>query len=460
VNWADTLVLCLYAVLAVLIVVGVAAARGNVMASGVVHRLVRVEPNEISAMLISTLYFFCTLMSYSILRPIRDEMAVATGVADLPKLFLVTMTAMAVVTPLYGALVARTPVRRFVRFVYVFLAVNLVAFYVAWRSGVRPVAVEWTFFGWLSVYALFGTSMFWSVMADTFSSTQARRIFGFIGVGGTMGFITGLSITGFFAKQLGRPNLLLASATLVVISAVLAHLVPKAAADKDTMAAEKKQAAVLGGGVWAGALHVLTSRYLAGIAVFLFLFVLGSTVLYSAQTDIIGRFYTDRVLRTEVLARMELAVQLITGFGQMFFAARLMRAGLTLTLIAVPVVSIVGFVALGATAWGVLPLLGTFVAFNVARRAANFMLTQPSRKVLFTVLSREDKYKTTAFLETFVYRAGDQFSVWAYAALAGLGLTVTGISWLSLPVSIVYLLLAVWLARKEQAMAASLTAAA
>jgi AAA family ATP:ADP antiporter len=455
VSLADALVTGLYVVLAALIVAGVAAAHGNATASTWLHRLVKVERSEVSAMLISTLFFFCTLMSYSILRPIRDEMAVATGVADLPKLFLTTLTAMAVVTPMYGALVARIPVRRFVRVIYLFLALNLVAFYFAWRTGVAPIAVEWVFFGWLSVYALFGTSMFWSVMADTFSSAQARRIFGFIGVGGTIGFITGLSITGFFAKVLGRANLMLVSAALIFISWVLAQLVPKAAADKDTIAAEQKQAAVLGGGAWAGAVHVLTSPYLLGIAGFLFLFVFGSTVLYAAQTDIIGRFYTDRVVRTELLARMELATQLITAFGQMFLAARLMRAGLTLTLIAVPVVSIVGFAALGSTAWGVLPLLGTFVVFNVARRAINFMLTQPSRKVLFTVLSREDKYKTVGFLETFVYRAGDQASVWGYAWLASLGLLVTDIAWITVPISLAYLVLAIWLARREQEMAAA-----
>src|SRR5262249_52284735 len=134
-------------------------------------------------------------------------------------------------------------------------------------------------------------------------------------------------------------------------------------------------------------------------------------------------------------------------------AARLMKRGLTLTIVAVPVVSIVGFVALGSTAWGVLPLLGTFVVFNVLRRAVNFMLTQPSRKVLFTVIPREDKYKTVTFLETFVYRAGDQLSVWGYAWLASLGFLVTGISWITVPISVAYLLLAFWLAKREEEMA-------
>lgn len=459
-SWADGLVIALYATLVVLIAIGVAAARGNARASGLLQRAVNVEQREIAAMLISSIYFFCTLMSYSLLRPIRDEMAAATGVQELPQLFLTTTTVMVIVTPLYGALVARVSVRRFVRFIYLFVVANLIFFYFSWKSGAAPKAVEWLFFAWLTVYSVFGTSMFWSVMADSFSRRQATRIFGFISVGGTVGFVAGLSITAFFTKALGRANLMLLSATLVFIALVLAEFVPKAAGGEDTIATEEKQNAVLGGGAWAGAIHVLKSPYLAGIAGFLFLFSFGSTVLYSAQTDIIGKLYTDRVLRTEILARMELATQLLAAFGQMFLTARLMRKGLTTTLIAVPVVSILGFVAMGTTGWGVLPLLGTFMAFTVLRRAVNFMLTQPSRKVLFTVIPREDKYKTVTFLETFVYRTSDQLSVWGYAWLASLGFLVTGISWITVPVSVVYLMLGLWLARREEEMAAQQAAAA
>src|SRR4030095_13632300 len=128
--------------------------------------------------------------------------------------------------------------------------------------------------------------------------------------------------------------------------------------------------------------------------------------------------------------------------------------GLSVTLAAVPFVSIIGFTALGMTAWGVLPLLGTFVVFGVARRSIEFMLTNPSRKILFTVISREDKYKANSFIETFVYRTGDQITSWSYAGLTALGLTLTGIAWVAVPVSAVYLALGVWLGRKQKEMAA------
>jgi AAA family ATP:ADP antiporter len=159
-------------------------------------------------------------------------------------------------------------------------------------------------------------------------------------------------------------------------------------------------------------------------------------------------------LQTAILARLELGAQLLTAFIQAFVTARAIRlGGLSLTLSAVPIVSIVGFAAFGATAWGLTPLLGTFMAFYVLRRASDFSLTQPSRKILFTVLSREDKYKASSFVETSVYRLGDQLGVWVYAGLAALGLTLTGISWVAVPMSAVFLALGLWLARRQRELA-------
>ena len=422
------------------------------------RRLVDVRPGEVRVMLLSGLYFYFALSAYFILRPIRDEMAVASGVRNLPWLFAGALAAMLVANPLYAAVVARMPVRRFVAVTYGFFAANLLVFYVLWRMHVAEVATGRAFFVWTSVFSLFVPSVFWGVMADTFHNTQAKRLFGFIAVGGTLGSISGSAITSFLAQEVGVPNLLLVSATFVVIAILLVSSMPPrsvvAAAGGVTAASADRERELIGGSVWAGFTHVIKSPYLAGIAAFLLLYTFGSTVMYFGQTEIIGEFYKDRELRTAILARIELTTQVIAGIGQAFLTARLIRLfGLSVTLAAVPFVSIVGFTALGMTAWGVLPLLATFVVFGIARRSIEFMLTNPSRKILFTVISREDKYKANSFIETVVYRAGDQITSWSYAGLAALGLTLTGIAWVAVPLSAVYLALGVWLGRQQREMA-------
>ena len=426
------------------------------------RRLVDVRPGEVRVMLLSCLYFYFALSAYFILRPIRDEMAVASGVRNLPWLFAGTLGAMLVANPLYAAVVARMPVRRFVAVTYGFFAANLLVFYVLWRMHVAEIATGRAFFIWTSVFNLFVVSVFWGVMADTFHNTQAKRLFGFIAVGGTLGSISGSAITSFLVQEVGVPNLILVSATFIVIAILLVSSIPPrsavAAAGGVTAAPDDRERELIGGSVWAGLTHVLKSRYLAGIAAFLLLYTFGNTVMYFAQTDIIGQVYKDRELRTAILARIELTTQVIAGIGQAFLTARLIRLfGLSVTLAAVPFVSIIGFTALGMTAWGVLPLLATFVVFGIARRSIEFMLTNPSRKILFTVISREDKYKANSFIETVVYRAGDQITSWSYAGLAALGLTLTGIAWVAVPLSAVYLALGVWLGRRQREMASQQT---
>ena len=107
-----------------------------------------------------------------------------------------------------------------------------------------------------------------------------------------------------------------------------------------------------------------------------------------------------------------------------------------------------GFGALGA-----MPVFTTLVAFLVLRRASNYALTNPAMEVLYTVVPREDKYKAKAFIDTFVYRAGDQIAAWTYAGLAALGLSLAGIAFMAIPMAAVWLMLGLWLGRRQAELA-------
>src|SRR5688500_13511755 len=192
------------------------------------RRVVDVEPGEVRAMLLACLYFFFIFTSYFILRPIRDEMAVASGARSLPWLFAGTLTGMALVNPLYAALVVRFPVKRFITITYQFFALNLLLFYLAWRSGGATLWAGRGFFIWTSVFNLFVLSVFWQFMADTFRSGQAKRLFGFIAVGGTLGSISGSAITALLVDNVGAANLLLVSAALLQVAVAIVLFFPAA----------------------------------------------------------------------------------------------------------------------------------------------------------------------------------------------------------------------------------------
>ncbi|MGA8917356.1 MAG: MFS transporter, partial [Pseudolabrys sp.] len=180
-------------------------------------RVMPATPQERAAALWSFAYFFALLAGYYVLRPLRDQMGIAGGVKNLPWLFTATFITLLVAQPLYGALVARLPRARFIPIVYHFFVANLVLFWVLLTFGVETVLVARIFFVWVSVFNLFAVAVFWSFMADLFTSEQGKRLFGFIGAGGTAGALLGPIMTIWLSVPLGPVNLMIAAAVLLEI---------------------------------------------------------------------------------------------------------------------------------------------------------------------------------------------------------------------------------------------------
>lgn len=426
--------------------------------AALLRRIVDVRPAEIAATLTSFAFFFFVLSSYFILRPVRDLIAVTTSPTRLPWLFGGTLITMLVANRLFSALVVRLPVRRFVPLTYHFFAANLLVFFAILHVTGGGVAGTQTlgivFYIWTSVYNLFITSVFWCFMADVFRSEQAKRLFGFIGVGGTLGSITGSTLCAELADRIGVVNLFLVSVVLLEAAAIIVLRFPPAPRSAATANADDDdptRSARIGGSVWAGVTSLLRSPYLLGIAGFQILYTIGSTLLYFEQAGIIRTTFASAESRTVALAHIEQAVQTLTVITQIFLTGRIIRwLGLAATLALLPAMTALGFSALGLS-----PIFATLVMFIVLRRGTNFGITNPAMEVLFTVVSREDKYKAKSFIETFIYRAGDQVGAWTYALFAALGLGVSGAAYGAVPFAIVWLLLGFWLGRRQGQLAAA-----
>ncbi|HEY2854663.1 MAG TPA: MFS transporter [Gemmatimonadaceae bacterium] len=422
------------------------------------RRLVDVRPNETTAMWSSFVFFFFVLSSYFILRPIRDAVAVSNGVSRLPWLFAGTLAVMLVANPLFSSLVVRLPVRRFIPITYQFFAANLVVFFFVMRTtaSAQSLGPRWVgivFYLWASVYNLFITSVFWCLMADVFRSDQAKRLFGFIGVGGTLGSITGSLLTATLARRIGTVNLLLISIALLEIASLLVARFPTTSfrAATDTAGVSEKEEKPIGGSVWAGLVSSVRSPYLLGIAGFQILYTIGSTFLYFELTDIVRRYAAGADERTAVLGYIELAVQTLTVVTQIFLTGRVIRwFGLAATLALLPALTVLGFTALGLA-----PILATVVVFTVLRRGTNLGFTNPAVEVLFTVVPREDKYKAKSFIETFVYRAGDQIGAWTYQLFLVFALGASGAAFGAVPFAAAWLALGLWLGRRQGQLAAA-----
>ena len=424
--------------------------------------MVDVRPDEVRALLLSCLYFFCLLSAYYIIRPMREQMGVTGGVRNLPWLYTGTLLSMLAVHPPFAALVARLPRRRFITLSYRFFAANILAFFLLFHvlgDGTASVWAGRIFFVWTSVFNLFVVSVFWAFMVDIFRGDQARRLFGFIGVGGTLGGIAGAALTAGLAERVGPDNLLLVSALLLEVAVQCVRRLADSSVRAEVKTGEpflRDGEAVIGGRVLAGIWHVLRSPYLLGICVYMLLFTFGSTVLYFLQAQIADKAFSDRASLTAFFASLDLAVNVLTLVTQAFLTGRIIRLiGVTMTLGLLPILSIVGFTALGAV-----PVLAVFVVFQVLRRAGEYAVARPAREVLYTAVSREDKYKAKHFIDTFVYRAGDQVGAWSMAGMTALGLGVTGSAFVAAPFAAVWLVVALWLGRKHRALGGTAASAA
>jgi ATP:ADP antiporter, AAA family len=415
-----------------------------------VGRVVEAKPDEMKALLWSFSYFFFLLASYFILRPLRDEMAAAAGRDFLQWLFTATFFVMLIVSPIYAAAVARLPRRRFIPLVYHFFIFNLAVFWVLLQVDAWRVETARIFFVWVSVFNLFAVSVFWSFMADLYRTEQSKRLFGFIAAGGTAGTLLGSTVTVTLAGALGPVNLLVVAAVLLELAVLCAIRLERAAPQKTDeprpATAAEPQGATMGGGMFDGFMLILRSPYLAGIAAWVALLSLAGTFLYFMQIDVVRAASPDPATRTRIFAGMDLAANLLTLALQFFATGRIVkRFGAGPSAAVLPIVFTAGFAALA-----VAPALAVIVVFQVLQRVGNFAFSNPAREIFFTSVAVDEKYKAKNLIDTAVFRGGDVVFSWLFTGLRGLGLGLTGVASVAIPLMIGWAAIALALGRAQE----------
>lgn len=422
--------------------------RVNLSIRSALSEAVQVEPGEGRALLWSFSYFFALLCSYYIIRPMRDEMGILGGVENLQWLFTGTLLAMTAAIPLFGWISSRFPRRRFLPYIYLFFIATLLLFYLLMDGQVAAEYVARAFFIWASVFNLFVVSVFWSFMADLYSNAQARRLFGFIAAGGTLGALAGPALTALLVEPLGAQNLLLLSAAFLLWAILCIHRLSAWSAIKAPAkdgASARQNEELVGGSIWSGITMVIRSPYLLGICLLMLLFTTLATFLYFMQAQIIRDAFADSAQRTAVFASIDLAVNTLTLITQVFLTSRLIRwFGLAAVLAVIPVLLATGFALISIS-----PVLAVLLVVQVIRRAGNYAVMRPAREMLYVVLSREEKYKAKNFIDTVVYRTGDAVSAWLYAGMRSAGLSLSAIAVIAVPLALLWAWVAFGLGRQQ-----------
>ncbi|QII37238.1 MFS transporter [Rouxiella badensis] len=391
-------------------------------------KVVRIRREEIAPLLWGWLYIFSLLGAYYMIRPIRDTISTLTGAHSLPWLFSAVLVTMLLLQWPYNKLTQCLPRERFISYSYQFCAAILLLFAALFTlpGGLNNPWVGRLFFIWVSVFNLFAVSVFWALIVDVFDTRRGKRLFGLLAAAATVGAIAGSSITALLARHLSTSMLLILSVVLIQISVFSAVKLSRSGQrlKKPPSQGEKVRDTLQGKGALAplftGISQTMRSPYLLGICGYILFYSITSTLLYFQQASIVRQAFSDESQRTAFFASVDLTINVLTLICQLTASGRIIsRFGTPYTLMLLPLVSIIGFAWLG---WA--PSLSVLVGFTILRRAINFALSRPSREILFTVVSKEEKYHAKVFIDTLVYRAGDQMGAWSYQAISLLGLAL------------------------------------
>ena len=393
------------------------------------HKASEIRPYEVKAVSLSFVYFFFLLGSYYILRPLRDAMGTVYGVDDLEVLWTYTFIFSFIAVPVFGFFASRMRLSALLPWTYGFFVINILIFYVLFEHMPENRTLAGVFYCWTSVFNMLIVSVFWSFMADIFSRQQAKRIFGFVAAGGSVGAVAGPSLTAVLVNYVSTNTLLPISAFGFVIAIAVVILLER---EKAAMAASgalaghdfqpTQLAKKLGGNPFSGFSLVVKSPYLTLIAAMVLMLTWVSTILYFEQADHISKAFATREARTQAFALVDVAVNVGAIMIQLFGTSRLvLRFGITSALMLVPALMLFAFVGVAAV-----PLLSMLLGVQIVRRVAEYAVARPGREMLFTVVDQESKYKAKNVIDTVVYRFGDLSSAWLTGGLKAMGAGTAG----------------------------------
>lgn len=410
------------------------------MTTAVLQRFTNIRRDEVGPTIVAGLFFFCVLTALMVVRPAREALGMQRGIEAIRWLFMGTVAVTLLVNPLFGWLVSRFRRLVFVNATYLFFAFGLIGFYALLALAPASIGQRTgqVFYVWFSVFNLFAVMLFWALMADRFALEQSKRLFGAIAVGGTLGAIFGPWLASRLARPLGTPALLLVAAGFLVLALGAAAWLARLRPEEGHAPADDS---LIGGGAWEGLRAIARSPYLLAICGYVLILAVMVTFIYFTRLQMVAALGTDIDMRTAMFARIDMITQAATLLLQAVVTGHLMkRLGVSVTLALLPLTAALGFLGLAVAG-----SIAALIAFEAAFRAVQRGVMRPSRETLFTVVPRADRYKAKAFIDTFVYRAGDVAGAQTEGLLGRLGMALAALACVAVPLAAAWMALGIWL---------------
>lgn len=413
--------------------------------------LADVRAGEGAGVLLLGLNVFLLLVSYYLLKTVREPLILTQGGAEV-KAYSAAFQALLLlaIVPAYGAFASRVSRIRLITWVTLVFVFNLLLFYVFGIAGAREGVV---FFLWVGIFNVFTIAQFWSFANDLYSHSHGKRLFPAIAVGGSLGSLVGAQAAAMLMHATGPYPLMLISAALLAICILIGRTIHyRAAADPVHFAAGPAEAPL----AKTGALDLLLrDRYLGLIAVL----ILVLNIVNNSGEFLLGKFVTAEAVR--VAGSNLAAQQIVIGefYGhyevwyntvalglQMFAVSRIFRyAGVRAALFVLPCIALASYSSLL-----LVPLLPVIRWAKIVENGADYSIEKTTEQALFLSTSREAKYKAKAAIDTFIKRAGDVLAAVAVYVGTRLAFGVKGFAVTNLVLTVLWVAVAVGIARQHR----------
>lgn len=414
-----------------------------------------IRRHELSFALLMFSYFFLVITSFWILKPIKKALFIQhydIGGLHVSSWHLTASQAeliakvLNMVVAVFAVIVFTWLSRHFrrQRLTYCFSVIFLIGFALYSPIITNPSDLTvWTFYLFGDLYSTLMVATFFVFLNDSVSSSEAKRLYGLIGLGGVAGGVFGTSAVSLWINDMDRTQWMWVCLATTVVIMLIAWFAGRLARHSIEFDAEHEYDSSVApqNPAFEGASLVLRSRYLLAIATVIGLYEIVSTLLDFQFTSTVSHFLDGDAIGKH-LSLVFAVTNWVSMFVQLVFTSLIMtRFGLTTALMVLPAA-----ILAGSTLFLLFPVLLFGSLLNTADNGFSYSINQSSKETLYVPTTQNEKYKAKAFIDMFVQRFAKALAVVFSLIVTAVFVKFDSVRYLSL-LTIVLIVLWLWAVR-------------
>jgi len=326
-----------------------------------------------------------------------------TNVDELPFLLAAGAMAMLLVNPIYSWIASKSNLKKIILFCYSFLIMNLILFLFAWKVlGLgESIWLGRIFYVWCNIYSFFVVSIFWVLVINLFRDSNKRSFYGVIMAGGSIGAMFGSEISKRFSSsfnELGLELFTLSAALLLFFAMLLAlYMLSKFQKDINIKLSD------VGGGSFDAIKNSLKVHEIRNIATYVWIWTALMTIQWITAINIVEEWSQNPEQRLRFFAIVEQVTSPLTLVVQLFLTNIIIKKfGIRNIMFLYGILFFFAYLA-----YGLAPSIISVGVVTVLLRIFEYGVNKPTRETIFTTFKKNDRYKSTVFIDTFITRFGD-----------------------------------------------------